>query len=128
MTIHVTFLGISLLLSSILRLSFAYTPRWQHVARRRFSDSTAAPKSEFTIEPRLFLLSNDVEQRTQITQPTKLYAASGILLNGEVGALYEKTTPEEERDNTKVGVLFLNLGGPTTGEDVEGERNRLVSV
>ena len=26
----------------------------------------------------------------------------------------------KENDKFKVGVLFLNLGGPATGEDVEG--------
>jgi hypothetical protein len=34
----------------------------------------------------------------------------------------DKSSSVEDDDNSsKVGVLFLNLGGPATGDDVEGE-------
>jgi len=41
-------------------------------------------------------------------------AATGIQLDAPL-------TFAEEKDAPKVGVLMLNLGGPETGEDVEGE-------
>jgi hypothetical protein len=49
--------------------------------------------------------------------PTRLAAATALSLEGAVA-----TTKVEE---PKVGVLLLNLGGPETGDDVEGVFQRL---
>jgi hypothetical protein len=52
---------------------------------------------------------------------TQLSAATGISL-GDVTALSNDSPRKAENANEayKVGVLFLNLGGPATGDDVEG--------
>ena len=46
---------------------------------------------------------------------TKLSAATAL----PVGSVAPAITAEAENDE-KVGVLLLNLGGPETGDDVEG--------
>ena len=49
---------------------------------------------------------------TSASPTTKLAAATALPLGEPV------TTPKEEE--SKFGVLLLNLGGPETGDDVEG--------
>lgn len=49
---------------------------------------------------------------------TELRAATGISLSSAPS--FDVDVPQtEEDDNSGLGVLFLNLGGPTTGDDVE---------
>ena len=49
---------------------------------------------------------------------TELRAATGISLSSDAPSI-AATAPQESNDGG-LGVLFLNLGGPTKGEDVEG--------
>jgi hypothetical protein len=73
------------------------------------------------------LIPPDLFDKTQHSLLSRLSAASGISLSETTintiptstcsGSSSLSTTEEKEY---KVGVLFLNLGGPTTGEDVEG--------
>ena len=57
----------------------------------------------------------------RIPTNTHLQAATGISL-GDANMLQPE--PAQVQEDAKVGVLFLNLGGPTTGEDVEGTTTR----
>lgn len=56
--------------------------------------------------------SNNVSKRT-----TTLNAATGITLPSKL--VVDDTNGSDTISNSDVGVLFLNLGGPTTGDDVE---------
>ena len=49
---------------------------------------------------------------------TELRAATGIALPSSPSVVVSPKPVEVDRSG--VGVLFLNLGGPTTGDDVEG--------
>jgi hypothetical protein len=49
---------------------------------------------------------------------TELRAATGISLSPSTPSIASPTT--DDSNNSGLGVLFLNLGGPTTGDDVEG--------
>lgn len=60
---------------------------------------------------------------------TRLSAATGLSLGGDLSSSSssnaaarrdEELSVPGNKEGNKVGVLFLNLGGPTTGEDVEG--------
>ncbi|KAG7352119.1 ferrochelatase [Nitzschia inconspicua] len=50
---------------------------------------------------------------------TRFSAATGISLGDMSVVRPEESTSSANKEGNKVGVLFLNLGGPTTGEDVE---------
>ena len=61
---------------------------------------------------------------SSLSSSTKLHAATGLSLDGATnsvsGAEQQQQQQSKENENVSVGVLFLNLGGPATGEDVEG--------
>ena len=68
------------------------------------------------------LISRHNHQRNQ--QSLVLSAATGLSLedlgNARTQQMQQPSSSVQENDKFKVGVLFLNLGGPATGEDVEG--------
>jgi hypothetical protein len=67
------------------------------------------------------LKSSNQQQKKSVSV---LSAATGLSLDDlENQRTKQQQQPQpsvKENDKFKVGVLFLNLGGPTTGEDVEG--------
>mmetsp|Transcript_35296 Transcript_35296/g.85437 ORF Transcript_35296/g.85437 Transcript_35296/m.85437 type:complete len:580 (-) Transcript_35296:95-1834(-) len=52
---------------------------------------------------------------------TQLHAATGLSLDDVASSSgsFEDVEQSQSREDVSVGVLFLNLGGPATGEDVE---------
>lgn len=57
-------------------------------------------------------------QRLSARLLTRREAATGIPIDG----LAPAGTTEKDEDAPNVGVLLLNLGGPETGDDVEGTK------
>ena len=58
---------------------------------------------------------------------TPLRAATGIPLSpGTSAPSGPSVSSSGSADEPRVGVLLLNLGGPETGDDVEGECNNIV--
>ena len=63
------------------------------------------------------LLSNRFDSRLEVATTAPLEVASTVAVDATQDLPNAAAAEEEE---TKVGVLLLNLGGPETGEDVEG--------
>jgi hypothetical protein len=76
------------------------------------------------VDPTARRPSHEVKDRISSSSPTRLAAATGISLGDFPAAPREE--PSAAREGNNVGVLFLNLGGPTTGEDVEGKRQQIM--
>ena len=55
--------------------------------------------------------------KSNIKRTTELRAATGISLSSSPSI---ESLPIDNTNDGRLGVLFLNLGGPTTGDDVEG--------
>ena len=68
-------------------------------------------------------LTPTAKTRSTTSTSTLLRAATGIRLEDGAAA---NVSPAEV--DTNIGVLLLNLGGPETGEDVEGEPAAMTSI
>lgn len=73
----------------------------------------------FAFSPAKLLQSTSMNSNKVQTMEQK--AATTLTLDTTV------MTPEQDEEESKVGVLLLNLGGPETGDDVEGE-NKLKRI
>jgi hypothetical protein len=72
----------------------------------------------------LLLLLQTCSSYTPVRAHTTGFASKATELRAAATAipLPSIKRDEEKTDAPKIGVLLLNLGGPETGDDVEGER------
>jgi len=88
---------------------------------RREQQSTRSSSRLFAVDPSSSMHNNN-NRNNDKKRTTALNAATGISLSSpSIQESPRAPDAQASSGNSGLGVLFLNLGGPTTGDDVEGK-------
>jgi len=102
--------------------------RFEHDRRATFrvfatppSTSSSSSSDQSESQSKQINISTSSNTKRSEKRTTELRAATGISLPPASPSIASSSPPADEHSNSNngLGVLFLNLGGPTTGDDVE---------